>query len=77
MENRLDDITREGAHVHNYENTDDTVNQTVTRSWQISKLHVYAKHFPYIDNAQIENAEEGRWMKPCYYDDHEMVGKLS
>ena len=32
VENRLDDITPEEDHVDSYEETDDTVNQTVTRS---------------------------------------------
>ena len=77
VENSLDEIIPEGAHGDIDEDTDNMVNQTVTRSGRISKLHDYAKYFPDASYSQIEDAEEGRWLKPQYYDDHEMVEKLS
>ena len=46
VDNRLDDITPEGDHGDNDEDTDDTVNQTVNRSGRITKPYYYAKHFP-------------------------------
>ena len=48
----------------------------VTRLGRVTKPHDFAKHFPETAHTKF-GATEGRWLKPHYFDEINMVEKLS
>ena len=51
---------------------------TIKRLGRISQPYDFARHFPETTHYQDQMPkEEGRWVKPHYFDDEEVTDKLS
>ena len=76
VEDRHNEIPPEPIAEDMSDGSDKEERHYVTRSGWVSKPHNFKIHFPGAAHVQVEGSS-GRWLKPFYYDEEDMVDKLA